>query len=125
MADITPPVSSESQVIQGYGDGGFRIAGHDFDGSVIVTAQETSAWSARSVEDIDPKQLISTLSRAAELNILLLGTGKSIEPLEPGLRIMLREQGIGLDVMDTGAACRTFNVLLAEGRSVAAALIGT
>ncbi len=123
MADITPPVSTEHQMIQGYGDGGFRIAGEAYVGSVIVTALKTSTWTATSVDAIDIEELLTTLKRVPDLTVLLLGTGPSMVPPVPKLRSKLREIGIGLEFMDTGAACRTFNVLLAEERSAAAALI--
>lgn len=123
MADITPPVSAEHQIIQGYGDGGFRIAGSDYTGSVIVSALETNPWTANSVEEINIDELLTALRRVPDLTVLLLGTGPSMIPPVPELRPKLREIGIGLEFMDTGAACRTFNVLLAEERSAAAALI--
>ncbi|NKB22177.1 MAG: hypothetical protein GKS01_16950 [Alphaproteobacteria bacterium] len=125
MADITPPVSADSQIIQGYGDGGFRIAGQDYVGSVIVTALETSSWDITTVDRIDIDSLLTTLKRVPDLTVLQLGTGSSMTPPAPELRTKLRATGIGLEFMDTGAACRTFNVLLAEERSAAAALIAT
>ncbi len=123
MADITPPVSADHQIIQGYGDGGFRIAGQDYVGSVIVTALETSAWDITSINEVDVNSLLAALKRVPELTVLLMGTGPKIVLPAPELRLKLREEGIGLECMDTRAACRTFNVLLAEERSAAAALI--
>jgi uncharacterized protein len=123
MADITPPVSADHQIIQGYGDGGFRIAGQDHVGSVIVTALETTAWDVTSIDTMDADYLLAALKRVPDLTVLLLGTGPKMVPPATELRAELREAGIGLEFMDTGAACRTFNVLLAEERSAAAALI--
>ena len=123
MADITPPVSADYQIIQGYGDGGFRIAGQDYVGSVIVTALETSAWEVPAINTIDIDNLLVALKRVPDLTVLLLGTGSTMAPPAPELRTRLREAGIGLEFMDTGAACRTFNVLLAEERLAGAALI--
>jgi uncharacterized protein len=123
MADITPPVPADHQIIQGYGDGGFRIAGQDYVGSVIVTALETSAWDVPAINTIDIDNLLVALKRVPDLTVLLLGTGSTMAPPAPELRTRLREAGIGLEFMDTGAACRTFNVLLAEERLAGAALI--
>jgi uncharacterized protein len=123
MADITPPVPADHQIIQGYGDGGFRIAGQDYVGSVIVTALETSAWEVPAINTIDIDNLLVALKRVPDLTVLLLGTGSTMAPPAPELRTRLREAGIGLEFMDTGAACRTFNVLLAEERLAGAALI--
>jgi uncharacterized protein len=116
-------VSADHQIIQGYGDGGFRIAGQDYVGSVIVTALETSPWDVPSIDTIDIDNLLVALKRVPDLTVLLLGTGPTMVPPAPELRTRLREAGIGLEFMDTGAACRTFNVLLAEERLAGAALI--
>ena len=60
---------------------------------------------------------------ADQIEVLLVGTGRDLVPLQPGLRQALRERQIAAEAMSTGAAVRTFNVLLAENRAVAAALI--
>jgi uncharacterized protein len=102
--DITPIVGEGRQLINGYGGGGFRIAGTAYRGSVLVSFAEV-----RAATD--------------EIDLLLLGCGASMTFLAEPLRAELRAAGIVTECMDTGAACRTFNVLLAEGRRVAAALI--
>jgi uncharacterized protein len=114
VADLGQP-----QVIQGYGDGLFRIAGEAYQGSIIVFAERTVAWSG----EISEAGLAEAFAAAGELDLLLLGCGLRMQPVAPGLRMALRRVGIAVEAMDTGAACRTFNVLLAEGRRVAAALI--
>ena len=111
------------KVIDGYGDGGFRIAGARFEGSVIVFAERVLAWPAAAWKEIDAASLQSVVAAAARIDILLLGCGRDTRPLDAGLRARLRAHGIAVDAMSTGAACRTFNVLLAENRAVAAALI--
>ena len=127
MVDITPAVGEGRQLIQSYGGGGFRIAGVDYAGSVLIEAEQTSLWpvsdpSAVSLESLSPL----THSVDASLpggTVLLVGTGSGTAAVDTGLRADLRRMGIGLEVMSTGAACRTFNVLLAEDRAVLAALI--
>ena len=114
MAEPAPP-----QVIQGYGDGLFRIAGEEHRGSVIVFTDRTVPWSG----DVTETGLAEVFSAAETLDLLLLGCGRTMRPVAPQLRAALRRAGIAVEPMDTGAACRTFNVLLGEGRRVAAALV--
>jgi uncharacterized protein len=123
MADITPPVPEARQIVQGYGDGRFRIAGLVHEGSVIVFPDRTVAWAAATIEEASESSLAAVFARADEIDILLLGCGRAMSPAVPGLRAALRRVKIAVEPMDTGAACRTFNVLVAEERRVAAALI--
>jgi uncharacterized protein len=122
MADITPQLPSGRQVIQGYGEGGFRIAGQRHAGSVLVFPERTLPWPVTAVSSITLLSLQPVLA-AAGVRVLLIGCGAHMTRLDPALRQELRAAGIGVEAMDTGAACRTFNVLLAEARAVAAALI--
>ena len=111
------------QIIQAYGGGGFRISGVEWTGSVVVFADRTIAWSTVRAEDVDAVELARTTAAEPPLEILLLGCGPALPSLPSALRGRLGEAGPVIDAMDTGAACRTFNVLGAEDRRVAAALI--
>ena len=121
--DITPLIAEGRQIIEGYGDGKFRIAGTVHVGSIIVFPTRTIAWPVKSADEFDLDRLASVLDAEPAVEILLVGCGLRLVPLQRGLKQALRERGIGADPMDTGAACRTFNVLLSEERRVAAALI--
>ncbi len=121
--DITPFVPEGKQVVQAYGDDGFRVSGRRWDGSIIVLPNGTHAWPVGAVAEIAVANLAPVLAAAAETDLLLVGCGPRMAPLPAGLRAELRAAGIVVEPMDTGAACRTYNVLLAEGRRVAAALI--
>lgn len=121
--DITPKIPAGRQVIEGYGDGGFRVGGVRHTGSVLVFPGTTEAWPVGSAANIAAADLAPVLARAAEIELLLLGCGRFMVPLKAELRQQLRRAGIVVEAMDSGAACRTYNVLLAEGRQVAAALI--
>ncbi len=121
--DITPLIAEGRQIIEGYGDGKFRIAGAVHTGSVIVFPSLTTAWPVRAMGELDLDRLAPILDADPAVEILLVGCGPRLVPLPRGLKQALRERGIGADPMDTGAACRTFNVLLSEERRVAAALI--
>ncbi len=122
--DITPLIAPGLQVIQGYSSGGFRINGKRYEGAFLVFPDQTLPWAAAR----DPAQLTQDdfsqiTERLPRPEIVLLGCGAQPALLLAGLRQALKQKGIILEVMDTGAACRTYNVLMAEGRPVAAALL--
>jgi len=121
--DVTPLVPAGRQVIQAYGGGGFRIAGAAYRGSVLVFPGRTVAWAPASAASLALGDFAPVLESEDPVEILLLGCGASSLPLAEDPRAGLRAAGVIVDVMDTGAACRTFNVLLGEDRPVAAALI--
>jgi len=99
----------------------FRIAGVVHEGSVLVFPDRTLAWDARDFDTITLAALAPVASAAT--GILVIGCGPAFLPAPAGLREGLKAHGLVLEWMDTGAACRTFNVLLAEDRPCAAALI--
>lgn len=122
--EITPVAPAGRQLIQAYGDGGFRIAGVDHLGSVVVSPGRTVPWPAKAPEEIDGAGLLHILQAGEGLDILLLGTGRCLVRPSADLMAELKSRlGCGLEVMDSAAAARTFNVLLGENRPVAAALI--
>lgn len=109
--------------IDAYGNGGFRFADMSHRGSILCLPSGVHGW-----EPADPAMLAEAdfgrvLEEADAIDILLVGTGMSLLPLPPALRQRLRDAGISADPMSTGAAVRTYNVLLAEDRAVAAALL--
>lgn len=109
-------------LIRGYGPGQLRVNDQVHAGSVILTATTTVApWRPTSAQDLTPEDLAPVIELGVE--VLLLGTGARQHFPEPHVLRFLYERKIGTEVMDTSAACRTFNVLVAEGRPVAAALI--
>jgi uncharacterized protein len=111
--------ASEPNFIQSYGDGGFRIGGETYAGSVMVLRDAVHPWPVNNFSHITT----DSFNILSEPGILLIGTGKTMSFLDPELRAALSARGLTADAMDTGAACRTFNVLLAEDRAVFAALI--
>ncbi|MFO1154573.1 MAG: Mth938-like domain-containing protein [Rhodospirillales bacterium] len=125
--ELTPKPASGRQLIDKYGAGGFRIAGHRHVGSVIVFPARTLAWPVTAIEQIGAASLAPLLDpvRAGEesCHILIVGSGPRFAPPPDRLAAELLEAGVALEWMDTGAACRTFNVLLLEERDVAAALL--
>ncbi len=123
--EITPlPPQHDRQIVQGYGKGGFRVSDRDWQGAIIVLPTRTLAWSATSATALD----LASFDRVRDatdppIELLLIGTGAKIALLPSRLRADLRALGLGIEVMDTGAACRTYNVLIGEERRVAAALL--
>jgi uncharacterized protein len=109
--------------IEAYGNGGFRFADMSHHGSILALPSGIEAWPVLSAADITPEALRRVLEEAAEIEILLMGTGDAMVPLSPASRRALGEAGIEPELMSTGAAVRTFNVLLSEERAVAAALV--
>jgi uncharacterized protein len=119
--DVTPLVAKDRQVIESYGASGFRVSGNSYDGAILVLPQATHSWPVAALADISAATLAPVID--AGIQILLLGCGRHMLPVLPALRQELRAHGVVIDAMDTGAACRTYNVLLAEDRRVAAALL--
>ena len=116
MADITPPVAPGRQLIQGYGDGGFRIAGVAHHGSILVFPEFTLSWPVADMDRLAADSFGQVLGATRMPEILLVGCGRKFALLAPDVRQALEDSGIAVEIMDTGAACRTFNVLLGEDR---------
>lgn len=121
--DINPVVPQGRKLIQSYGEGRFRISGEDIDGSVFVFSESTHPWLIDDSAGITIASLQAVTDARADIDIVLIGCGAMFTAVPKGLRAALKEYGIALEWMDTGAACRTFNVLVAEERRVCAALL--
>lgn len=102
--------------IDGYGAGFFRIGGQVIEGAVLVTAAGARVWGG--FEDADP-----LLALSEDIDVLFLGTGAETAHPPAALRQRLEAAGLGVEAMNSPAACRTYNVLLSEGRRVAVALL--
>jgi uncharacterized protein len=109
--------------IDAYGNGGFRFAEMSHRGSILCLPSGIHGWEPENPASLTGDDFEKVFAEASEIEILLVGTGKDLRPLPKPLRDALRERKISTDLMATGAAVRTFNVLLAEDRAVAAALI--
>jgi uncharacterized protein len=120
--DVTPLIPADRQVIESYGRATFRVSGVGYEGAIFVFRDGTQAWSAPSLEALTFEDFAAVCAHG-DVEILLIGCGRRMALLPKALRVRLKEAGIAADAMDTGAACRTYNVLLAEDRRVAAALL--
>jgi len=124
-ADPTPP-ASVYQVVERYGAGKFQISGYTYLNSVLVFPERTIDWPVSTFTDIDAAALAPVLAESESsqgIELLLLGCGPRMQLVSQALRAPLRAAGVVIEPMDTGAAARTFNLLLSEDRRVAAALI--
>ena len=110
--DAQPP-------IDGYGPGGFRVAGDWHAGPLILTADGRSTFAA----PITLESLAAILDPDADLDLVVIGQGEEIAPIPREARQALENAGIGIEIMATPSACRTYNVLLTEDRRVAAVLV--
>lgn len=109
--------------IDAYGEGGFRFAGMSHRGCLLVIPSGIYGWEPERRDAIAAADLDAASAEAAQFEFLLIGTGDDMRPLAPGARQKLREAGVRTEIMATGAAVRTFNVLIAEDRAVAAAFV--
>ena len=109
--------------IDAYGDGGFRFAGMSHRGSLLCFPNGIWAWPVSSVVDLNVAALADVFARAVELDFFLIGAGRDPWVLPETLRARFRDAALQVDAMATGAAVRTYNILLAENRRVGAGLI--
>ena len=109
--------------IEAYGNGGFRFAGMSHRGSLLCLPGGIWAWPVRAPAEINEASLALAPEHKDALDFFILGTGRDLWVPPQRLRQHLREAARSVDAMSTGAAVRTFNVLLAENRRVGAALI--
>lgn len=121
--DVTPLLKPGQQIIQSYAGGGFRVSGQAYQGGVLVWPDKTVPWALTSFAALQVSDFSPVYEHDPLPDVVLFGTGAQQKFLVPALRQQLRDKGLVIEVMDTGAACRTYSVLLAEGRRVVAALL--
>lgn len=102
--------------VEGYGPGFFRIAGKPLDGPLCLSSRGTQVWGG--FDDIETLECLSP-----DVDVIFVGTGTEIRHIPADMRSRLERAGLGVEVMNSPAACRTYNVLLSEGRRVALAVL--
>ena len=113
---LTEVAYGTAQPVESYGPGFFRIGGKVLQGPTLITQQQAGPWGG--LEDV-----AALTALAGEVDVIFLGMGAEIAHAPRPLREALEALGLGVEVMSSPAACRTYNVLLSEGRRVALALI--
>lgn len=114
---------SDLQLIHGYGDGGFRVSGERHSGSLFLLPRQAQLWTPPArLDDLAATDFLPLID-GADIPLLILGAGEA--PMHPftSLGNDLRAKGVAFEVLSTAAACRTWNVLMSEGRAAAAALV--
>jgi len=122
MVEVVRNTPVDRPVLQTYRGGGFTVSGERHHGPIIVLPTRVVAWSVMHMNDMDSAALAALL-REAGLALCLIGCGPRMEQLSKAARQVFKDAGLSVDTMETGAACRTFNMLASEGRAVGAALI--
>jgi len=120
---LPTPDPSQVQLIRSYGPGHFLIGERDRRSPVLVTPAVTVVWNVARAEELSLDNLAPLASAPVPTELLVVGCGTRAIFIAPDRRAALKGAGMALEVVDTGSACRIYNVLLAEGRRVAAALI--
>jgi uncharacterized protein len=109
--------------IDGYGQGGFRFAGMSHRGSLLIVPSGIFAWEVVTPKEITEQSLSRVFREADEIDLLMIGSGRDPIALPASLRERCKAANISVDIQPTGGAASTYNVLLDEGRRVAAALL--
>jgi uncharacterized protein len=120
-ADI-PHLPSQAP-IDAYGNGGFRFAGMSHRGSLLCLPSGIWAWPVENITELNEAALAPVFGGAGTLDLFFIGAGRDPALLAKPLQARFRAAGIAIDCMATGAALRTYNILLAENRRVGAGLI--
>lgn len=118
---LQPSNNSFQKTFTAHGPGYVAVNGQRYDHPIIVTEDQVREWSATDFASLTEAHFAELLALQPE--IVILGTGKTLQFPHPQLYRQLIEARIGVECMDTPAACRTYNILMAEGRKVAAAIL--
>jgi uncharacterized protein len=111
------------QLIQSYRPGGFKVGGAQHEGALLVCADRTVEVAVAGVDELVAERLPALLALVDELDLLLVGTGSRADALPAELRVLLKAHHVAVEPMATPAACRTYNLLQAEDRRVAALVL--
>lgn len=109
-------VYTDAKPVDGYGPGFFRIGGEVYEGALVVLPTGIAPWGGMD----DPQTLIDAID---DIDVVFIGTGEDIAHIPADLRAMLEDAGLGVEAMSSPTACRTYNVVLSEGRRVGLALL--
>ena len=115
----------EAPAVEGFGAGGFRVAGERIEGSLLIVDDEPGLWPVSSIlAELAPEDFATILGAPqGSVEFVLLGTGDKVAPAPRPVREAMAAAGLGLEVMSTAEAIRLYNLLASDGRRIAAALL--
>ena len=121
--DITPNVPSNRILVDSYGPGRFQVARQEYNQSLLLLPESVTPWGLTDISELTIESLEHFVGLDDPIEVLIIGCGDRMAMISSSIKNAMREKGISLDQMSTGAACRTFNILMSEGRRAGAALI--
>jgi len=129
-SSLTTDANGQPPIISDYSGGGFTIGGAFYNGSVMITGEEGTGyviepWSVDDADNISVDNLGRIYQSADRPNLIVLGIGDEMSHPFAQLRVALSKHGIAVEILTTPAACRTWNLLLSEGRKVAFAAVAS
>ena len=123
MQDITPKIAEGRKQLEAYGDGGFRVNGQKYGGSIVISPFFVESLNVEEISQVKEEDISKLISEQKDIEFLLVGSGEVSDFLLPEIERKLKENNIIIEYMATGAAARTYNILLSEERKFAAILI--
>ncbi|WP_417621343.1 Mth938-like domain-containing protein [Parasphingorhabdus sp.] len=123
MVELRKDVEFVGPVVTGFTSAGFKIGDQRFDGGLLISPEQALDWAAGSLDEIDLEQILARLNLSPAPEFLLLGSGSSMVQPSAAFRRKLASAGMGLEVMDSRAAARTWGVLRAEERWIVGAFL--
>lgn len=123
--DITPIISDEKKIIKGYGKGYFKINNDKkLQNNIIIFSSDVVTWNVdNDFKNIKTESFAELIKMNKKIDLILIGCGEKQQILPFDIKAYLNKKGFNVEVMTTGAACRTYNILLSEGRNVASCLL--
>ncbi|RED51047.1 Mth938-like domain-containing protein [Aestuariispira insulae] len=122
--DITPSIPGNKTVVNSYGPGRFKVSHQDYDDtSLALLPESVQTWDVKDIQDLTVESLSIFTKLDEPIEVLLIGCGERMQLIPSAIKQAMRENGIAIEPMETGAACRTFNILMSEGRRAGAAVI--
>lgn len=123
MQDITPQIPDNYNQLDSYGGGKFKINDKYFENSIIIAPTFLSELEVKEISEVKPESLNLIIENKEKIEFLIIGSGEASDFLSADAEKTLKNEGIIIEYMTTGAAARTYNILLSEGRKFAAILI--
>ncbi len=123
MTDITPLIPAGRKIIESYGNGSFKVSGERYECNLVIFPDAVQKLQADNIPTLNENSIKIIFDNADNVEVLLVGGGERAEYFSRELETKLNQKNVAVEYMTTGAAARTYNVLLSEERKVAVVLI--